>query len=196
MSFAASISAAPVAARAAAPAQKPERMAARKASAIAGKPYKQVSAYGKRAARAVRVQAAAAATAKEPTLDIATKIFEKELVDVAGEQEYIVRGGRHLFELLPKALKSIKKVGVIGWGSQAPAQAQNFRDSLAEAGMDDVTVSIGLRPSSNSNDEARACGFNEDDGTLGRWAVQVAVACRAIGCVDCRKRPPGCRVVS
>ena len=164
MSFVASISA-PAVVRAAAAAQKPERLTARKASAIvgAGKPYGRVSV-GKRAARAVAVKAA---TATGPELDINTKVFEKEVVDVAGEEEYIVRGGRHLFEKLPEALKTVKKIGVIGWGSQAPAQAQNFRDSLKEAGMDDVTVSIGLRPSSSSNEEARACGFNEEDGTLG-----------------------------
>jgi ketol-acid reductoisomerase len=105
--------------------------------------------------------------ARAPVLDINTKIFEKEIVDVAGEQEYIVRGGRHLFAKLPEALRGIKTIGVIGWGSQAPAQGQNFRDSLAEAGMNDVKVVVGLRPSSKSNDEARACGFNEKDGTLG-----------------------------
>jgi ketol-acid reductoisomerase len=32
--------------------------------------------------------------------------------------QYIVRGGRDLFHLLPKAFKGIKKIGVIGWGSQ------------------------------------------------------------------------------
>ena len=51
-------------------------------------------------------------------------------------------------------------------GSQAPAQAQNFRDSLKEAGMD-TKICIGLRPSSKSSDEARACGCTEEDGTLG-----------------------------
>ena len=71
------------------------------------------------------------AAVKAPELDINTKVFTKEMVDVAGEQEYIVRGGRDKFSLLPAALKSIKSIGVIGWGSQAPAQAQNFRDSLA-----------------------------------------------------------------
>ena len=82
------------------------------------------------------------------------------MVDVAGEQEYIVRGGRDKFSLLPAALKSIKSIGVIGWGSQAPAQAQNFRDSLAEAGLaDQISVSIGLRPDSKSNEEARKVGF-------------------------------------
>jgi ketol-acid reductoisomerase len=58
------------------------------------------------------------------------------------------------------------QVGILGWGSQAPAQAQNMRESFAEAGVD-IKVSIGLRPSSPSCDEARACGFSEEDGTLG-----------------------------
>lgn len=64
------------------------------------------------------------------------------------------------------AAADIKKVGVLGWGSQAPAQAQNLRDSFAEAKMD-VKVSIGLRKGSKSADEARQCGFTEEDGTLG-----------------------------
>lgn len=40
------------------------------------------------------------------------------------------RGGRDKFNLLPKAFAGIKQIGVIGWGSQGPAQAQNLRDSL------------------------------------------------------------------
>ena len=47
-------------------------------------------------------------------------------------QESILKGGRDKFPLLKQAWKDIKQVGVIGWGSQAPAQAQNIRDSLAE----------------------------------------------------------------
>ena len=126
------------------------------ASRKAAKPYK----------AGTRRSATVVAASSAPELDINTKLFEKELVDVAGEGEYIVRGGRHLFEKLPEALKGINTIGVIGWGSQAPAQAQNFKDSLAEVGMD-TKVCIGLRPSSKSNDEARACGFTEEDGTLG-----------------------------
>jgi ketol-acid reductoisomerase len=57
-------------------------------------------------------------------------------------------------------------VGIIGWGSQAPAQAQNMKESFAAAGVD-IKVSIGLRQTSPSCDEARACGFSEEDGTLG-----------------------------
>ena len=63
-------------------------------------------------------------------------------------------------------LADIKKVGVLGWGSQAPAQAQNLRDSFAEANMD-VKVTIGLRQGSKSAEEAKQCGFTEEDGTLG-----------------------------
>lgn len=76
------------------------------------------------------------------------------------------RGGRDKFSLLPEAFKGIKQVGVLGWGSQAPAQAQNLKESFAEAGMD-VKVAIGLRTGSPSCEEARQVGFTEADGTLG-----------------------------
>lgn len=55
---------------------------------------------------------------------------------------------------------------MIGWGSQAPAQAQNMRESFAEAGLD-IKVTIGLRADSPSMAEAEACGFKKSDGTLG-----------------------------
>ncbi|ONK69869.1 uncharacterized protein A4U43_C05F27630 [Asparagus officinalis] len=101
-----------------------------------------------------------------PTLDFETSVFKKEKVTLAGHDEYIVRGGRDLFHLLPDAFEGIKQIGVIGWGSQGPAQAQNLRDSLAEA-KSDIVVKIGLRKGSRSFDEARAAGFTEESGTLG-----------------------------
>jgi ketol-acid reductoisomerase len=63
-------------------------------------------------------------------------------------------------------LQGIKQVGVIGWGSQAPAQAQNMRDSFEAAGLD-IKVTIGLRNDSPSCAEAEACGFKRSEGTLG-----------------------------
>ncbi|DBB07086.1 TPA: hypothetical protein ACH3X1_011669 [Trebouxia sp. C0004] len=99
-------------------------------------------------------------------LEFDTKVFEKEKVDFAGAEEFIYRGGRDKYKLLPQAFKGIKKVGVLGWGSQAPAQAQNLRDSFAEADMD-VQVTIGLRKGSKSAEEAKQCGFTEEQGTLG-----------------------------
>ena len=95
-----------------------------------------------------------------------SEIFSPVEVALADTKETIVKGGRDLFPLLPKAFEGIKKIGVIGWGSQAPAQAQNLRDSFAEAGMD-IQVTIGLREGSSSFAEAREVGFSEDEGTLG-----------------------------
>ena len=95
-----------------------------------------------------------------------SKVFQPQEVTLAETKETIVKGGRDLFPLLPKAFEGIQKIGVIGWGSQAPAQAQNLRDSLNEVGSD-IVVKIGLRKGSSSFDEARECGFTEDAGTLG-----------------------------
>jgi ketol-acid reductoisomerase len=95
-----------------------------------------------------------------------SSVFKTQEVTFAETKETIVKGGRDLFPLLPKAFEGIEKIGVIGWGSQAPAQAQNLRDSLKEAGAS-TTVTIGLRKGSSSFEEARECGFNEEDGTLG-----------------------------
>ncbi|KAI4319749.1 hypothetical protein MLD38_033311 [Melastoma candidum] len=100
------------------------------------------------------------------SLDFKTTVFKKEKINLAGHDEYIVRGGRDLFPLLPDAFKGIKQIGVIGWGSQGPAQAQNLRDSLAEV-KSDIVVKIGLRKGSRSFAEARAAGFTEESGTLG-----------------------------
>lgn len=109
---------------------------------------------------------AAPLTKTASRIDFQTDVFKKEKVTLAGQDEYIVRGGRDLFELLPKAFKGIKQIGVIGWGSQGPAQAQNLRDSLVEA-KSDIVVKIGLRKGSKSFTEARAAGFSEENGTLG-----------------------------
>jgi ketol-acid reductoisomerase len=98
------------------------------------------------------------------SLSFKSDVFEVETIDLKGHKEQIVKGGRHLFPLLPKAFAGIGQIGVIGWGSQGPAQAQNLRDSLAGT---DIKVKAGLRPGSGSMDEARAAGFNEQDGTLG-----------------------------
>ena len=93
-----------------------------------------------------------------------SKLFPVETIELDGVKESFLRGGRHLFKLLPKALSGIKQIGVIGWGSQAPAQAQNLRESLEGAG---IKVAVGLREGSESVAEAREAGFSEKDGTLG-----------------------------
>ena len=59
-----------------------------------------------------------------------SKTFETRVVNMADREETILAGGRHLFPLLPDAFNGIKQIGVIGWSSQGPAQAQNLRESL------------------------------------------------------------------
>jgi ketol-acid reductoisomerase len=99
-----------------------------------------------------------------PTRDFQTKIFNKQKIELGGTTEYVIQGGRDLFPLLPKAFAGIKQIGVIGWGSQGPAQAQNLRDSLAGTG---ITVKVGLRAGSKSVTAAEAAGFTTANGTLG-----------------------------
>jgi len=93
-----------------------------------------------------------------------SRLFDVETIELDGVEESFLRGGRHLFSLLPKALAGIKQIGVIGWGSQGPAQAQNLRESLEGTG---IKVVVGLREGSESIADARAAGFTEKDGTLG-----------------------------
>jgi ketol-acid reductoisomerase len=83
---------------------------------------------------------------------------------MADRDETIVAGGRHLFPLLPKAFVGIEQIGVIGWSSQGPAQAQNLRDSLQGSG---IRIKVGLREGSPSLKQAAAVGFTTESDTLG-----------------------------
>src|SRR5215468_11849694 len=103
-------------------------------------------------------------------LNFESSIFTKEHIQVGDTEEFIVRGGRDLFPLLPKALDGIRQIGVIGWSSQGPAQAQNLRDSLAGT---DIVVKVGLRAGSESMAQARQAGFTEENGTLGEMFAVV-----------------------
>lgn len=98
------------------------------------------------------------------TFDFTSQVFETETISFAGTTERVVRGGRDRFPLLPEAFTGINQIGVIGWGSQGPAQAQNLRDSLQGT---DIRVCVGLRSGSASWAKAQAAGFTEADRTLG-----------------------------
>src|SRR6266851_1203272 len=97
-------------------------------------------------------------------LTFSSKVFDVDTLDFGDRKEAIVRGGRHLFPRLPRAFAGVKQIGVIGWGSQGPAQAQNLRESLEGT---DIKVKVGLRAGSESMAEAGAAGFTEANGTLG-----------------------------
>ncbi len=103
-------------------------------------------------------------------LNFTSKVFDIETITFKGHSEQIVRGGRHLFPRLPEAFAGVKQIGVIGWGSQGPAQAQNLADSLEGSG---IRVKVGLREGSSSIEAARQAGFSEADGTLGEMLAVV-----------------------
>jgi ketol-acid reductoisomerase len=100
-----------------------------------------------------------------------SKIFPGERIVLAGTEEQIVRGGRHLFALLPKAFDGIRQIGVIGWSSQGPAQAQNLRESLSGSA---IRVKVGLRLGSSSAVAAEKAGFTAANGTLGEMYEVIA----------------------
>lgn len=96
-------------------------------------------------------------------LRLESRIFHSETIPGLGG-EAVVRGGRDLFHRLPEALMGVRQIGVIGWGPQGQAQAQNLRDSLRGSA---IRVKVGLRGGSTSLAAARRAGFRERDGTLG-----------------------------
>eukprot|EP00171_Calliarthron_tuberculosum_P006831 IDg6831t1 len=125
-----------------------------------------VARHARPARAATRMAAPSVLEERKKAADFQTKIFKKEPLKLIDTTEYIVRGGRDVFEKLPAAFNGVKEVAVIGWGSQGPAQAQNMRDSFRDAGVE-ARVSIGLRKGSSSFALAQAAGFSEADGTLG-----------------------------
>ncbi len=104
-------------------------------------------------------------------MSFTSAVFEKEQIKLGDTEEWIVRGGRHLFARLPEALKGVRQIGVLGWSSQAPAQAQNFRESLEGS---DIRVKVGLRAGSPSWSAAEAVGFTTANGTLGEMYDVIA----------------------
>lgn len=106
-------------------------------------------------------------------LRFTSKVFTPAIIKIGGTEEMVVKGGRDKFPLLSKAFAGIKQIGVIGWGSQGPAQAQNLRDSLVGT---DIRVQVGLRTGSRSMDQARKAGFTEENGTLGEMNQVIAAS--------------------
>ncbi|PRQ51407.1 putative ketol-acid reductoisomerase (NADP(+)) [Rosa chinensis] len=119
---------------------------------------------------ALRAPMVSMPTIKPPlSLDFDTSVFNKEKINLAGHDESIhsdLRYERYLFHLQPDAFNSSRASSRSVLSVGGPAQAQNLRDSLAEA-KSNIVVKIGLRKGSRSFNEARAAGFTEENGTLG-----------------------------
>ena len=93
-----------------------------------------------------------------------SKHFEVETFELAGRPEASSAAAATCSRCCREAFEGIGQIGVIGWGSQGPAQAQNLRDSLAGTG---IKVKVGLREGSSSLPGGREAGFTEENGTLG-----------------------------
>src|ERR1700704_7162631 len=120
-------------------------------------------------------------------MSFTSKMFETRVVKMADREETIVAGGRHLFPVLPKAFEGIRQIGVIGWSSQGPAQAQNLRESLEVTG---IRVKVGLREGSSSMKEAEAVGFTKANGTLGEMYDGLGENDMGLGLVSLPPFPP------
>ena len=57
---------------------------------------------------------------------------------------------------------NINKIGIIGWGSQGQAQAQNLRDTINKLDLN-IKVIIGLRSNSKSRKSAKELGFKVEN---------------------------------
>lgn len=100
-----------------------------------------------------------------------SNVFQVDDATMHDTTEQVVKGGRHLFPKLAEALAGVKQIGVIGWGSQGPAQAQNLRESLEGTG---INVKVGLRENSSSMELAKAAGFDKANNTLGEMYATIS----------------------
>ena len=83
--------------------------------------------------------------------------------------------------------KDIKQIGIIGWGSQAPAQAQNLRDSLNKIDLD-IPIKIGLRENSSSIEKSKELGFDVDniETILGESDLNILLTSDASQAENCK----------
>ena len=90
-----------------------------------------------------------------------SQIFPNEKIQLSHTTENVIRGGSNRFPLLSEGFHNIKKIGIIGWGSQGPSQALNLRDSLNSIDSP-IDIKIGLRPGSKSIPEVIRNNFEYD----------------------------------
>lgn len=73
---------------------------------------------GRKSRKTLSQRQSRAALICKSALEFDTKVFEKEKISFAGIDEFIYRGGRDKFNLLPRAWEGVKNITVVGWGSQ------------------------------------------------------------------------------
>ena len=94
--------------------------------------------------------------------NIQTRTLTEKYRMLCNKYENIYVADKKSIHLLKDYWSGIKQIGIIGWGSQGPAQAQNIRDSLYKIQLD-IPIKIGLRPGSSSIKETEKLGFEVDN---------------------------------
>jgi len=95
---------------------------------------------------------------------INTNVFNTQTIHLYNREEEIVKNTKKNKDNIELGFKGVNSIGVIGWGSQAPAQALNIRDSLKNTYID---VNVGLRHNSKSVDDVEKNGFKIENNQLG-----------------------------
>lgn len=89
--------------------------------------------------------------------------FSKKEIVICGEKEKITIGGKNNYFSLKKGFEGIKQIGIIGWGSQAPSQACNLKNTLDFINSP-IEIKIGIREESKSKKEILKTGlFSESN---------------------------------
>jgi ketol-acid reductoisomerase len=90
--------------------------------------------------------------------------LNSQTIKLADTSEVVYKKNEYSDQFFESSLfnSNIKRIGVIGWGSQGEAQAMNLRDTINKLNLN-IPVIIGLRENSNSKKEANNVGFEVDN---------------------------------
>ena len=91
-----------------------------------------------------------------------TNVFTTKTLELYNHQESVIKNDVKNKGKIEEGFKGINNIGIIGWGSQAPAQALNLRDSLKDTY---INVNVGLRSKSKSFTDAENNGFTPSSET-------------------------------
>jgi len=86
-----------------------------------------------------------------------TNVFTTKTLDLYNREESVIKNNIKNKSKIEEGFKGVNTIGIIGWGSQAPAQALNLRDSLKDTY---INVNVGLRETSKSFTDVENTGFS------------------------------------
>lgn len=95
--------------------------------------------------------------------NIISYVYRTHNVNFANKTEKIVRADKSIYKYIHYGLKDIRQIGIIGWGSQAKAQACNIRDTLNYINSK-IKIKVGLRENSKSLVDVKNNNF--ETGTI------------------------------